>query len=162
MNIFVYLGLLVTCCVFALWRGGAPERLGVAILVAAIVASSFVPAAGTHRFYQMESGLLAVDSAMLVAVTLLALFAQRYWPMWLAAVNVNIVVTHLLMLDPRLMPWSYAVANAAWSYPIPVLLAAGAWRHRQRIARYGSDPAWSQPGGPDDEHELRRYQQAPA
>jgi hypothetical protein len=84
-----------------------------------------------------------VDAAMLLCVVVLALRAQRYWPMWMAAILLDTVVTHLLMLSPPLMPWSYSVMVAAWSYPHPLLLAAGAWRHRKRIHRYGTDPAWS-------------------
>src|SRR5436305_1257581 len=115
MNVLVYLVVLLLCCLYAVTRGGLPERLAVLILVLAIVASHFAPVAGQYRFQKMEVGLLAVDSGMFLSTMLLSLRAQRYWPMWLSAVYLNIVVTHLLMLTPSLMPWSYAVANAAWN-----------------------------------------------
>ena len=143
MNVQIYLTLLATCCCYALLRGGAPERLGVLILVSAVVASSLTPKMHTRRFEGLEMGLLIVDTIMLIVVVALALRAQRYWPMWWAAVKLNSIGTHLLMLAPTLMPWPYSIASAAWSYPSPVLLAIGAWRHRERIRRYGSDPAWS-------------------
>lgn len=143
MNVMIYLVLLLTCCLYASARGGTPERLAVGLLATAIVASHFAPHAGPIRFRQMEFGLLMVDTGMFLAITALALKAQRYWPMWLAAAKLNTVITHLLMLAPALMPWSYAVANAAWSYPTPLLIAIGAIRHRQRLKRYGADPAWS-------------------
>ncbi|SOB80710.1 hypothetical protein SAMN06297144_1200 [Sphingomonas guangdongensis] len=143
MNVAIYLLLLSTCCAYALTRGGSPERVGVAILLAAIVASHFVPGSATTRFSRLETGLLAVDFVMLLCVLVLALTAQRYWPMWMAAVLVNTVITHLLMLTPELMPWSYSVASAAWSYPNPLILAVGSWRHQSRIKRYGTDPAWN-------------------
>ncbi|MEP9359912.1 hypothetical protein [Sphingomonas sp. KR3-1] len=143
MNVIVYLSLLLTCCLYALARGGTPERVAVAILVTAVVASTLVPSMGSHRFYQLEVGMLAVDTCLFVSMTALALRAQRYWPMWLAAVKLNTVITHLLILAPTLPPWSYAIANAAWSYPSPLLIAIGAIRHRQRLRRYGADPAWS-------------------
>lgn len=143
MHVLIYLAVLVLCSAYALMRGGAPERLGVAILLGAIVASHFAPPSGVLRFAQLETGLLLVDAAMLFCVVVLALRAQRYWPMWMAAILLDTVITHLLMLSPPLMPWSYSVMVAAWSYPHPLLLAAGAWRHRKRIHRYGTDPAWS-------------------
>lgn len=143
MNVVIYLALLLVCCLYASARGGTPERLAVAILVAAIVVSHFVPPAGPVRFQQMEPGLLMVDAGMFLSTMLLSLKAQRYWTIWLSAVYLNIVLTHLLMLTPSLMPWSYAVANAAWNWPVPLLIAIGAARHRQRIARYGADPSWS-------------------
>jgi len=143
MNKFVYLALLVGCCLYALARGGTPERAAVALLVSAVAATVLSPAAGVHRFYQLELNLLVIDSALFLGMAALAMKAQRYWTMWLAAVKLNTVITHLLILSPSLMPWSYAVANAAWSYPTPLLIAIGAMRHRQRLKRYGVDPAWS-------------------
>ncbi|MDQ0252226.1 energy-converting hydrogenase Eha subunit C [Sphingomonas kyeonggiensis] len=143
MNKIVYLALLVGCCLYALARGGTPERAAVGILVSAVAATILSPAAGSHRFYQLELNLLVIDGTLFLAMTVLALKAQRYWPMWLAAVKLNTVVTHLLILSPTLPPWSYAIANAAWSYPSPLLIAIGAVRHRQRLKRYGADPAWS-------------------
>ncbi len=143
MSKSIYLILLVSCCLYALARGGTPERTAVGILVSAVVASAFTPPTGAHRFFQLEMGMLTVDTCLFLAMTALALKAQRYWPMWLAAVKLNTVMTHLLILSPSLMPWSYAVANAAWSYPSPLLIAIGAVRHRQRLKRYGVDPAWS-------------------
>jgi hypothetical protein len=143
MNVLVYLVVLLVCSGYAVARGGLPERLAVLILAGAIVASHFAPVAGQYRFQRMETGLLAVDFGMFLCTMLLSLKAQRYWPLWLSAVYLNIVVTHLLMLAPSVMPWSYAVANAAWNYPAPLLIAIGAARHRQRLRRYGADPAWS-------------------
>ncbi|MBB4840016.1 hypothetical protein HNP52_003108 [Sphingomonas kyeonggiensis] len=143
MSKFIYLALLVSCCLYALARGGTPERAAVGILVSAVAASAFTPSTGAHRFFQLEMGMLTVDTCLFLAMTVLALKAQRYWPMWLAAVKLNTVITHLLILSPSLMPWSYAVANAAWSYPSPLLIAIGAVRHRQRLKLYGADPAWS-------------------
>lgn len=143
MHVLIYLSVLILCSLYASVRGGTPERLGVAILIGAIIASHFAPASGVHRFQQLETGLLTVDAVMFACVVALALRAQRYWPMWMAAILLDTLVTHLLMLSPPLMPWSYSVMIAAWSYPHPLLLAVAAWRHRNRVVRYGSDPAWS-------------------
>ncbi|MBM3928586.1 MAG: hypothetical protein FJ335_09035 [Sphingomonadales bacterium] len=143
MLVQFYLVLLVSCCLYAAVRGGLPERIGVAILLAAVVASALVPIVSFNRFKIIELGILTVDVAMLVCVLVLSLYAQRYWPMWMAAVLVNTVVTHLLMLSPKLFPTSYWAALAVWSYPNPVILAVGAWRHRGRVKRYGDDPPWS-------------------
>ncbi|OYY68631.1 hypothetical protein [Sphingomonas sp. 28-63-12] len=143
MTIPVYLSILVVCCLYALVRGGAPERLGTAALLVAIVASRFAPASGPVRFQTIEYGIMAVDAALLAVILIIAVRAQRFWPMWMAAILLDTVLTHLLMLSPKLIPWSYSVMNAAWSYPIPIILAIGAWRHRARIDTYGSDPAWN-------------------
>lgn len=152
MNVQIYLLLLVSCSLYGLARGGAPERIGVALLLSAVVASSLTPLMTSTRFQGIEIGLLIVDSLLFVAVTVLALRANRYWTMWWAAVKLNTIITHLLMLTPAVMPWPYAVGNALWSYPSPLLIAIGALRHRRRLRRTGADPAWSPVSGEPNEH----------
>lgn len=143
MNVLLFLAILVVCCLYAFVRGGPPERLGAAALIAAVVASHFVPASGPIRFQTIEYGTMAVDMTLLAAIVFIAVRAQRYWPMWMAAFLLDTVLTHLLMLSPKLVPWSYAVMNAAWAYPLPIILAAGTWRHQMRKRSYGDDPAWN-------------------
>jgi hypothetical protein len=143
MNVLLYLVILVVCCLYAIVRGGPPERLGALALIAAVVATRFVPASGTIRFQTIEYGVMAVDMTLLIAIVVIAIRAQRYWPMWMAAILLDTVVTHLLMLSPKLIPWSYSVMIAAWSYPMPLILAIGTWRHQTRARSYGDDPAWN-------------------
>lgn len=143
MHVIVYLALLVSCSLYAAVRGGLPERIGVAILLTAVLASALMPLVRFHGFQAVEVGILAIDFAMLVGIVILSLYAQRYWPMWMAAVLLNTVVTHLLKLTPTLWPTSYFLAYAAWSYPNPIILAVAAWRHRARVRQYGEDPPWS-------------------
>ncbi|CAN5404316.1 hypothetical protein BH09PSE4_BH09PSE4_22250 [soil metagenome] len=148
LHVLIYLTILIGCCLYSLFRGGAPERIGVGILFGAIVLSAFAPKSGPIRFQTFESGLFVVDSMMAAALILLSLRAQRYWPMWVAAIQIDVIATHLMMLSPSIMPWSYSMAMAFWSYPASILIAIGTWRHRQRLARYGEDPAWSRPRQP--------------
>jgi hypothetical protein len=144
LHTIVFNALLLASCGYALWRGAAPERAAAAIMLAATLATVAALRAGPNRFATVETGVFAVDIVTFVAFTALALRAQRYWPMWLAALQLDALVTHLAMLlAPRTMPWAYAVLIAGWSYPSLLLLAAGTMRHRQRLSRYGDDPAWS-------------------
>ena len=46
-------------------------------------------------------------------------------------------------IQPALVPWMYAGASGKIAYPMLVLLAVGAVRHRKRVLRFGSDPDWS-------------------
>lgn len=143
MLVATYLVLLVCCCAFAAIRGGAPERWGVAILLGAIAISAVMPRAGGLRFGEIEVGFMVGDAAMLIAIAVLAMRAQRYWPMYMAAILIDTLITHLLMLSPRLMPFSYSVMLAGWNMINPPILAAAAWRHQRRIVRFGADPPWT-------------------
>lgn len=144
MRVIIYLSLLGVCCLYAYLRGGAPERWGAAALVAAVIITPFAPSSGSFRFQNIEWGVLAVDTTLMVAIAIIAVRAQRFWPMWMAAILMDTVLTHLLKLSPKLLPWSYGIMSASWSYPIPIILAVGAWRHHMRKQRYGDDPAWNQ------------------
>lgn len=150
MNVYIYLAVLSASCLYALARGGAPERLGVLILLSAVAATIFSPRSNSFRFEGIELAVLMIDTVMLIAVIVLALRAQRYWPMWWAGIKVNSIVTHLMMLAPTVMPWPYSVMSALLSYPSPLLLAIGTARHRSRVRKYGNDPAWNTWEGHDE------------
>ncbi len=144
MTQLLFIGLLLGTLLYATLRGAAPERWGALVIVLATIASVLAPKVGKVPFGAFEPYICAVDTITAVAFILLALRAQRYWPMWLAALQIDTVVTHLAMLvAPRVMPWAYAVMEIAWSYPIIILLAIGTARHQQRLRRYGNDPSWS-------------------
>ncbi|MET0308321.1 MAG: hypothetical protein ABW023_06400 [Sphingomonas sp.] len=130
---------------YAGFRGGTPERIAAAILVVATLASALALGASVHRYMRTEIVTMWVDVAMTAAFLALALRAQRYWPMWVSMVQIDIVATHLVMFSPETQPWSYWAMQALWSYPAPLLLAIGTLRHRQRLKRYGDDPSWSVP-----------------
>ena len=144
MTQILFLGLLLGTLIYAAFRGAAPERIGALIIASATVATILVPKVGGVTFTTFEPGLFVVDSVTAFALVALAIRAQRYWPMWAAALQIDTIVTHLVMLStPRTMPWAYAVMEIAWSYPIVILLAVGTARHRQRLRLYGDDPSWS-------------------
>lgn len=142
----LFLTLLLSTCLYALVRGGAPERIAACILILATLASAITLELSRQRYLRTEVDTMWVDIAMTCAFLALALRAQRYWPMWISMVQLDLVATHLVMFSPDTGPWSYWAMQALWSYPAPVLLAVGTLRHRQRVRRYGDDPAWALPG----------------
>lgn len=141
----VFLTLLVGSSAYAFIRGGAPERVGAAILLVATLASAITLEASRQRYLRTEIPTMWVDVAMAAAFIVLAVKAQRYWPMWVAAVQVDLVAIHLVMFSADTQAWSYWAMQALWSYPAPVFLAIGTARHRQRMRSYGNDPDWSAP-----------------
>lgn len=144
MTQLIFVALLLGTLLYAAFRGGAPERVGASIIIAATTATILVPKVGKVTFASLEPGVFAVDTLTAFAFILLALRANRYWPIWIAALQIDTVLTHVAMLTaPRVMPWAYAVMEIAWSYPIVMLVAVGTARHQQRLHRYGNDPSWS-------------------
>ncbi|HYJ29169.1 MAG TPA: hypothetical protein VEW25_02360, partial [Allosphingosinicella sp.] len=127
---------------YAFWSGGPPERIGAAIF---LVGSVLTYLAGSAvRWSSVEVGIFAVDVAGLVAFALLALRAERFWPLWLTVMQAVATAGHVVKLvEPDVLRWGYAFALAIWSYPMLALIVAGTWCHRRRLKRYGADISWS-------------------
>ena len=151
VNLF-YLVLLIASCVYAFTRGGAPEKLGMAIIAGNAVLTFFLVSAPPIRFRGAEIGVFSVDVLAFLCFMLLALRANRFWPIWVSALlGLGVVGSLAMMLHPRVIPWAYAVVLSIWSYPILLLVAIGTHCHRLRLIRNGADPSWtpsSAPPGP--------------
>jgi hypothetical protein len=143
-NVFAYLGLLLATCGYALARGGAPERIGAAIVFGAVVLSMAALGRPLGHFASRETGVLIVDITMLLAVVTLALKAERYWPMWMAAfLGLGLELQFVMWVDPNGHREIYKVLHFWDAYPTLLILALGTARHRLRVARDGADASWS-------------------
>jgi len=138
--------LLIACCGYAWWRGGAPERIAATILFGGVLLTHFAYSDWSRRWSSVEEGVLAVDLLVLAAFLALALSAERFWVLWMTAFHLIGTTGHLVKLaDVTLIPWGYAFMIAVPSYPICLLIALGTWKHRQRAMRLGADISWSNP-----------------
>lgn len=143
-HVLLFLVLLVLCSTYSIARGGTPERIGTAILLAGIAATALVARVQSERFLTVEAGILLVDLAVCAAYLALALKADRFWPMGSAAVIGIGVLAHLAFwAAPTLIPKVYGVAHSLSGYPAALLPAIGTFRHRRRIKAHGIDPSWS-------------------
>ncbi|MBI0473985.1 hypothetical protein D9601_01220 [Sphingomonas sp. MA1305] len=138
------LTLLLTCAI-AFYAGGAPERWTALVFILGAAATFVAPFSDALRpFGRLEPMLLLVDVAMLGGLVGIALRADRYWPLYVTALHFLAIAIHgVKAIQPTLVPWMYAGASGKIAYPMLLLLAVGAVRHRRRVARFGSDPDWS-------------------
>ena len=142
-NVVVFLVLFTGTCLYALWRGGAPERIAAGIMILATVATMVV---GSHPrvFGGRETAILVVDCLMFLAFVALAARADRYWPIWFAAfLGVGIELQFVMWGLPAQQRSLYKVLHFWNAYPTVLLLLLGTIRHRQRLARFGADASWS-------------------
>jgi hypothetical protein len=154
----VYYALLLLCWGYALLRGGAPERIAATIVLVGSLLTLAAVSNLAGSYASVETGVFLVDAATLVAFLILALRAERFWPIWLTALQLLGTTGHAIKLvDPDIIPRAYAFAAIFWSYLMLPLLALGTWRHQRRVALYGADKSWSTfsarsgrgpPGGP--------------
>lgn len=148
MSPILYLALLTLSCGYAMLNGRRYERLAAAICIAGTIATVSVHSPITERYVNIESGALLVDAAVLAAFVFIALHSDRFWPLWVAGLQLVTSFAHFLKaLEPGLLPQAYGAAVRFWSYPILIILAVATWRgHRRRAG----------------ECEVRDTEQAPA
>jgi uncharacterized membrane protein len=133
MQQVIFFTALALSCLTAWFRGGTPERLGALLLATAAVVSTLVADSGSYPFAEFEWGLFAIDSILFLTLVWLALSADRYWPMWLAALQLVSVWVHpAFAFSQSKIAFAYAVTSIFWSYPMLMILAIGAVRHHKR------------------------------
>ena len=132
-SFYVFWALLLLSCGYAVLRGRHHERLVALICLAATLVSHSIRLPLNERYVGLEMGDVAVDFAVLLAFVVVALRSDRFWPLWIAGIQLTMSVTHILKaLQPDLIPIAYAAAVRFWSYPILIILAVATYRARRR------------------------------
>ncbi len=119
-------------CVYALLRGGTAERIAAVGIIAMTYLSLLVVSSVTLRFRHMELSVFMVDFSFFVVLLCLSMTTEKYWPLWLTAMQGLTALTHFAPYVPHVIPWAYANATAMWVYPMLTTLAFATWRHHRR------------------------------
>lgn len=136
----------------AAWRwGGGPERALAAILVWFRVADW-----AYHGLFQQSLELADIDFAHALidvvacaAAFAVALYANRIYPLWFAAVQLLAVFAHLAReMAVDILPVVYAIMFMAPSYLQIAILVLGLWLHRRRVRRHGPYRSWRRSSNP--------------
>ena len=135
--------LLAATAAYSFWRGDRESRLAATLCVVAVLMTQLLLQPVTHRFASVETGVFAVDLATFAGFTVIALGSSRFWPLWIAGLQLTTLIGHLLKaIDWSLLPQAYGAATMFWSYPILLILVVGAWRsHRRRRRASGHSTA---------------------
>ena len=133
--------ILVAVTAFAFWKGGADERYVAATCVLGTIATRLAISPLHERYASVEMGVILVDCLVLAAFVLVALRSIRFWPLWVAGLQLTTVMGHILKgVDAELLPMAYGAALKLWSYPIILILAVGTWRYHRRWLDEQSQP----------------------
>ena len=135
---FFYWPLLLAITAYAMWRGRSDERIVAGACLAASLITYAVLSPRMMRYSQVETGVLLVDLGVLAVFTMVALQSNRFWPLWVAGLQLTTSVAHVLKaVDADLLPHAYGAAARFWSYPILLIVAIGTWRtHRRGEGRH--------------------------
>lgn len=131
--------------IFAVLRGGRPERLGAAIIILGIVVDrAWTGFFGYRDFLTFDGSRLALDLVQMAAFLWLALRANRVWPLWISAAQAVAITGSIAAL---VLPDGYNYAFwAITQAPLFVqlfALAVGIAAHHRRVRRVGEYNCWS-------------------
>ena len=133
---YIFIPILLAVCLYAWWRGGEDERIVAATCLAGTVATLLVISPLHQRYSGVEEGLLLVDLAVLAGFVTVALRSKRFWPLWVAGLQLTTSIGHILKgVDQELLPRAYGAALQFWSYPILIILVVGTYRSDRRLRR---------------------------
>lgn len=134
-----YYAVLFAVCAYAFLRGRTDERLAATTCIVATFATNVVYSP-VGSYAGVETGVLIVDCLALLGFTFIALRTDRFWPLWVAGLQLTTLVGHALKaIDPMLIPQVYAAAARFWVYPIFLIIVFGTWRSHQRHSQESTD-----------------------
>ena len=136
-NMFLF--ALILSITYAFFLGGKTGRLG-ALIFAAATALTFAAAAIDPGWNSTKYAIFAIDAACLVALAVLAMWSDRYWPIWALGFQLITVVTHMATIwAPDILPRIYQAMATFWSVPILSVMVIGSALDR-RFQKAGSGP----------------------
>lgn len=141
MRVVLFLAFSAFSIVYALWKGGKPERVAAMMLLAATAATAVV---GLGLDYvHVPTSVAVVDGLLTILLVGLSAAANRLWLIPLAACQLASFLGHLTkLLAPDLVPLGYAFLITFWAWPMTALLVFGTWCHQQRMKAGYLDRPW--------------------
>jgi hypothetical protein len=132
---YVGAAFMVLVGMFALLKGGPPERIGAGAYLFAWFASVMVQTSG--GYFGVQWGVFAIDVAVLLIFIAMVWKAPRSWPVWACALQLLAVTSHVMLMMKLPTPISafYTVVNMT-GYGIMLAIAIGtfwAWQERRAI-----------------------------
>jgi hypothetical protein len=125
-------------------RGGPPEWAAWAIIASWILADvAYHLVFGPSTFNKVDPVHVILDSAELVAITWVALRANRMWPLWAAAAQVICVSGHVAaLIEPGGMTRAYWAMTQLPQYIQLTALLLGTASHLRRKRQWGEYRSW--------------------
>lgn len=138
------LTLSLTMGLYAVYRGGEPERLSALLLITSIVSFSVSRLLfGYPGYYTVYPGGIVIDFWLLVTLLWVGLRANRGWPLVVGALQIVIMLGHLAKLAD-----ADAARRAYWAMThLPfvlqmIVVIIGCQAHHRRVTRIGAYRPW--------------------
>ena len=90
MTKYFFWALLLFTCGYALWRGRKYEQLSALVFIGASIASVAARSSLHESYLAVARSDFIIDSLVLVATIAIALRSDRFWPLWVAGLQLTI------------------------------------------------------------------------
>ena len=143
--LYLLIGLFFIAAGIGVLRYGArPERVVLQIwMTASLLDAAYHLTIGPTHYRQLDLWHFTLDAGMMAGFLWVALSANRVWPLWVAALQMQPLVVHLSMFlqlpSQRMAYWLMMAAPADLEILIIVL---GTIAHVQRQRRIGPYRDW--------------------
>lgn len=145
LSIVAIYALLFVSTIIALWKGGAPERWGAAVLLTMCIAQLSLYSFADPRFDSVDWVAVIADLIGLIGFTAIALKANRFWPIFAAALQGISCLAHLARyVEPDFLGLTYVWLKAAPTTTATLLLLITTLVHRWRLSVQGHDRSWTE------------------
>jgi hypothetical protein len=129
--LLAFYSALLLCAAYASINGGRTGKTGSAIFILATILSA-AAVRMNPSWAGTSLGLFAVDAGCLLALLILALMSNRFWPIWALGFQIVAVATHLATLSiPDVVPKSFQALLSFWTIPILWVMVAGTHKDLQ-------------------------------
>ena len=129
--LLAFYSALLLCAAYASKNGGRTGKTGSAIFIVATILSA-AAVRMNPSWAGTSLGLFAVAAGCLLALVMLALASNRFWPIWALGFQIVAVATHLATLFiPDVVPKSFQALLSFWTIPILWVMVTGTHKDRQ-------------------------------
>jgi hypothetical protein len=140
--IILFYALLVLSVSAALWKGGAPERTGAAIVIGTLALEWVGRAVVPPNFNSIYPVAVIIDAVATASFGALSLYARRAWPIWATALQLLSLTSHFAQGIEPSHPGIYLTMKSGPTLMVLLVLLLGTGFHRRRLRRHGRDLAW--------------------
>ena len=143
MRQIIFLTLLCLSVIYALRRGGEPERAVATVFIFMTISDPFVHVLTPPDYSVLDPGHFIIDLLAWFALLPIALRANRFWPLCISSLQAISLIAHVAkFLDYSIHPVAYAIMQVSSSYPLLLILVIGTFTHQKRMRENGSDRHW--------------------
>jgi len=133
-RLIIYRALMYGACGYALFRGRTDARIVSTVFLIGNFATLTLRSSSLQAYSSFELDVFLIDIACLIAFTYAAMISDRFWPLWVAGLQLTTSFGHVLRaVDSHMVALAYAASLRFWSYPILLILVVGVWRSQRRL-----------------------------